>query len=184
MTTTHPESQDGRKRPTIPAGTMRRYWCITRSTASAKESGRMLCYGNAYVMPLSDNGGEAPDDAVPVGDDGYYAWTGWYEESCEQCDTYWAFHGEVLAWLELPQTVEAFNAHAALSERVRELEGALAPFAALADLSSIKACDNEAEPFMTAAEPHHVLLGIRKTILTVGDIRAARQALTAQRSEP
>lgn len=127
-TTPHPESQDGRQRPTIPAGTMRRYWCITKAQAPSKEHARQLCYGNAYVMPLSDEG-DAPDNAIPVGDDGDYAWTGWWEESCDLCDTYWAFHGEVLAWLELPQTVEALNAASlahwgAVTDIAREIDKA------------------------------------------------------------
>ena len=87
--------------PVIGSGEMARYWCAVKG--SAAEGRRLLCYGNAYIMPLSDSCHDAPANAVAVGDDGDYAWTGWFETSCDQCDTYWAFHGEVLRWFELPE---------------------------------------------------------------------------------
>ena len=64
---------------------------------------RTLTFCNGYVMPMSDCSAGSPKNAVPVGDDGDYAWTGWYEESCEQCETQWTFEGEVVAWMRLPR---------------------------------------------------------------------------------
>jgi hypothetical protein len=82
---------------------------------------RCLFYGNAYVMPLSDTCDDHPKNAVPVGDDGDYEWTGWWEGSCEQCDTYWSFGGGVVNWVELPQAAE-FNAFSALRLGVERLK--------------------------------------------------------------
>jgi hypothetical protein len=69
----------------------------------------------------------------------------------------------------------------AASESAREeLWAALEPFAALSGLSSIKACDDNAEPFMTSAD----LLGNRRTIITIGDIRKAADAYKKQSLNP
>lgn len=47
---------------------------------------------------------EAPKgcEPVPNSDEDYY-WTGWFEESCDQCETQWSYSGEIVAWLALPR---------------------------------------------------------------------------------
>lgn len=85
-------------------GEQTRFWCAYKHTAESENVyHRMLCYCNAYVMPLADSQWDAPKTAVPVGDDGDYAWTGWHAEACEQCDTQWEFGGEVVAWMRMPR---------------------------------------------------------------------------------
>jgi hypothetical protein len=87
--------------PDIPKGKMRNFWCAVKSPSGEILSG--LVYFNAFRMPLSDSQDEAPACAVLVNeDDDEYEWTGWCEDSCEACETYWMFHGEVIAWIELP----------------------------------------------------------------------------------
>jgi hypothetical protein len=60
-------------------------------------------------MPLSDSCCDAPKGCEPVpGTDGEeFYWTGWFERSCEQCDTQWTFSGEVVAWMALPRFTPA-----------------------------------------------------------------------------
>lgn len=97
--------------PIVPEGKLGHFWCIVKNTGAKYLSMRYLFYGNKYVMPLSDDCYDAPDIAEPVGDDGDYAWTGWFERSCDQCETQWSFSGEVIGWKELPKITEA---HAAM----------------------------------------------------------------------
>jgi len=106
--------------PQIPAGTQRAYWCRVLNVGASRPCNRLLVFCNAYVMPLSDNCDEPPACAVPHGDE--YSWTGWVEESCEQCDTYWTFTGAILQWMELPETDAEFAERPALLKRVAELE--------------------------------------------------------------
>jgi hypothetical protein len=93
--------------PTVAEGKLARFWCIVKPIGAPNLSTRYLCYGNKYVMPLSDDCYDPPENAVPVGDDGEYEWTGWFEPSCDQCETQWAFSGEVIAWKALPRITEA-----------------------------------------------------------------------------
>jgi hypothetical protein len=108
--------------PEVPQGGREVFWCATRNRGG-KVFYRHLAYLNGYVMQLSDSqddpGDDAADpldglgdflggeplllDAVPVGDDGDYAWTGWYEESCDQCETQWRFMDEIVQWMRLPR---------------------------------------------------------------------------------
>lgn len=98
----HPPLKWSIEKPTVAKGKMQRFWCATKNIRGGV-SHCLLCYGNAYLMPLSDSCDNPSDNAVPVGDEGDYEWTGWWEESCEQCDTYWEFNGEVITWMELPK---------------------------------------------------------------------------------
>lgn len=88
--------------PRVPKGKQESFWCRVKNTGSEIEGLRLIKYDNAFLMPLSDTCDEAPENSLPVGDDENYEWTGWWEDSCEQCDTYWAFNGEVVAWIRLP----------------------------------------------------------------------------------
>lgn len=103
--------QDGT--PDVKRGAKEVFWCVIRSQ-SGRLYHRPLTYCNAHVMPCSDQC-EPSDNAVPVGDDGDYEWTGWFEQSCEYCDTQWAFTFEVVAWMRLPR----FNANTKLSNAPR-----------------------------------------------------------------
>lgn len=97
--------------PDIPLRTMRRYWCVVdehrdpADSASSRLRTKLLCYGNGFLMPLSDDQDEAPPHAVPFDDDSY-TWTGWFEESCDQCDTHWTYTYEVVKWMALPMLKE------------------------------------------------------------------------------
>jgi len=88
--------------PDVKEGGREIFWCATR-TSAGKIWHRHLAYFNACIMSLSDSCDEPPEGAVPVGDDGDYALTGWYQESCDYCETQWSFDGEVLAWMRLPR---------------------------------------------------------------------------------
>lgn len=101
--------------PNVTDGGREIFWCATRNSAG-KIFHRHLAYLNAHVMPLSDSCYDAPESAVPVGDDGDYAWTGWHQESCDHCETQWSFDDEVVAWMRLP----SFNANAKDQPRGRE----------------------------------------------------------------
>ena len=94
--------------PEIPEGGMERFWC-----AVTKVYHRHLCYANKHPMPLNDYSDTVPDCAEPIeGDEDNYAWTGWYEESCEQCETQWQFSGKVVAWFILPKHSAAMHRNA------------------------------------------------------------------------
>jgi hypothetical protein len=89
--------------PPIEAGQRRRYWCAVRSSPNGKITHRALDYLNRHAMPVSDQC-EPSTNAEPVPDsDGEYFWTGWFEEACDQCETSWAYNGEVVAWMALPR---------------------------------------------------------------------------------
>ena len=88
--------------PVIPTGCRETFWCSVISE-TGKIHHRHLAYLNGYVMPLCDSQDEPGDDAVAVGDDGDYAWYGWYEESCNNCETQWKFNGEIKAWMKMPR---------------------------------------------------------------------------------
>ena len=89
-------------KPSVPSGGRQVLWCATRNS-EGKIFHRHLAYLNAYIMPLSDSQDDPGEDAVPIGDDGDYAWSGWFEESCDQCETQWRFTDEVVAWMRLPR---------------------------------------------------------------------------------
>lgn len=88
--------------PPVKERTQETFWCVTR-TSTGTLGTALLCYGNKFIMPLSDTCDGPPANAVPIGDDGDYEWTGWWEESCDQCDTYWAHLDTVVAWIPLPK---------------------------------------------------------------------------------
>lgn len=93
--------------PDVPVGGQRRLWCAYKGV-NGKIYHAVLSYYNAFVSPLTDLLDDLvpSDNAVPVGDDGEYAWTGWFQESCDHCDTYWGFDRPVIAWMELPKYTE------------------------------------------------------------------------------
>lgn len=122
----------GGETPNIPKGTQKAFWCRVLNTGASRPCNRLLVYCNGYQMPLSDHCYDAPENAVPVGDDGDYLWTGWVEEACEQCETYWTYSGKVLAWMELPDTEESFaqlfalrSSHDKLTQQNEKMRGAL-----------------------------------------------------------
>jgi hypothetical protein len=87
--------------PDIPPGTQTRFWVATRND-DGKVFERLLVYGNQYRMPLGDDQDEPPSIAMPIENDEEYLWTGWWQESCESCETSWCFSGEIVAWMNLP----------------------------------------------------------------------------------
>jgi len=88
--------------PDVKDGGSETFWCAFCGD-NGKIYHKFLCYQNGYIMPLADSCEDAPANAVPVGDDGDYAWTGWSEKSCDQCDTQWSFNQTVIAWMRLPR---------------------------------------------------------------------------------
>jgi hypothetical protein len=110
--------------PSIPKGTQRAFWCLAINEGATRPRACLLLYCNGYIMPLSDSCDEAPKCAVPIGEDGDYEWTGWVEESCEQCDTFWTFNGRVISWMELPTDAAGFSRLALLEAGESELAGA------------------------------------------------------------
>lgn len=90
--------------PNVKPGSREVFWCATANSAG-KIYHRHLAYLNGYIMPLCDSQDDPGTNAVAVGDDGDYACTGWYEGSCNQCDTQWKFTDNVIAWIKLPRHV-------------------------------------------------------------------------------
>lgn len=89
--------------PPVSPGGRKTFWCAVRGVDGNIRHCHLV-YLNSYIMRLADSCYEAPKSAVPVGDDGEYAWTGWHEESCDQCETQWAFDdNSVIAWMSLPK---------------------------------------------------------------------------------
>lgn len=88
--------------PDVKEGSRERFWCAVKG-APGKVLHCTLEYMNRYQMPVSD-GLEPSADAEPVpnSEDEYY-WSGWHEEACDQCETQWAYSGEVIAWMRLPR---------------------------------------------------------------------------------
>ena len=82
--------------PDVPEGKQRRYLV---SANSGKWVG-ILLYSNKYWAPCSDDA--EPPEGAEVNDDGDVCWSGWCEESCQQCDTFWTFAGKVDGWKPLP----------------------------------------------------------------------------------
>lgn len=90
--------------PIVADGGQRSFWCAVRLHAHSNLTHRFLVYCHRYVMPLSDDCYDPPAGVTPVPDgDGDYHWTGWFEASCDQCETQWCYTGEVVAWMELPR---------------------------------------------------------------------------------
>ena len=84
--------------PTVEEGRQRVFLCSVKGC----ETPMTLIYNNRYIADISD-GQDDPGDAVETSpDSGEYYWTGWFEEGCSQCDTFWRFDREVEAWMELP----------------------------------------------------------------------------------
>lgn len=89
--------------PSVPPGGRRTFWCAIRGQ-NGRIYHRFLDYLNGLIMPLSDSCDEVPAGAVPADDEGIeYKWFGWHEVACDQCETQWAYHQEVVAWMELPK---------------------------------------------------------------------------------
>lgn len=88
--------------PDVPDGQRETFWCAIKGH-TGKVAHRTLYYLNRHEMPCSDQC-EPSKDAEPVpNSDGDYYWTGWFQESCDHCDTQWAYGGEVVAWCRLPR---------------------------------------------------------------------------------
>jgi hypothetical protein len=83
--------------PDVPEGGQRAF------LVSSGKSVLVLLYSNRYVAPMSD----AVDDEDAfknevAPDSGEYYWTGWFEESCSACDTFWRWNKPVDGWMPLP----------------------------------------------------------------------------------
>ena len=87
--------------PPVAEGAQRRFIVAIRGSGSGKIHRSMLLYSNQFIGPCSD-GNEPAEGQEEANDDGDYYWTGWFEESCDQCDTFWKFSGDVVAWMPLP----------------------------------------------------------------------------------
>jgi hypothetical protein len=89
--------------PDVPVGAMRRLWCAVLAD-NGKIYHSVLCYANGHAMQLADWAGEIPDCCKLIpGDEDNLAWCGWYEESCDHCETQWHSSANVIAWMELPK---------------------------------------------------------------------------------
>lgn len=87
--------------PDVAEGKRERLWCAVK--VGHKVGHCTLEYLNRYVMPVSDGLEPSPNaEPVPDSEDEYY-WSGWHEEACDQCETQWAYSGEVVAWMRLPR---------------------------------------------------------------------------------
>jgi len=87
--------------PPVKEGKREQFWCAVKRGDGIAHT--FLEYLNRYVMPCAD--GLEPStacEAVPGTENEYY-WVGWHEEACEQCETQWAYTGEVIAWMRLPR---------------------------------------------------------------------------------
>ena len=81
--------------PEVPEGVQRAFLCSTNGVVLR------LLYSNRFVGPASDETDpESEDEVAP--DSGEYYWTGWFEESCDQCDTFWRWDKPVEGWMPLP----------------------------------------------------------------------------------
>ncbi len=87
--------------PDVPEGKQRRFWCAVNNGHYYK----CLLYSNRFVSPASDDA--EPTEGTEANDDGDYYWTGWFEEACDQCDTFWSYSGTVNAWMKLPKYPDA-----------------------------------------------------------------------------
>ena len=88
--------------PVVKEGGRQAFWCAVKNHRGGI-SHVAIEYLNRHVMPCSDSC-EPGDSAVPVpGSDDEYFWTGWFEQSCEHCETQWNYTGEVVAWIRLPR---------------------------------------------------------------------------------
>ncbi len=89
--------------PDVPKGGMRRYWCAI--SREGKIYHRILGYAHDHVMPLSNDCSGVPEECCrPVSEDSdEYYWNGWFQESCDYCDTQWVWDEPVIAWMELPK---------------------------------------------------------------------------------
>ena len=84
--------------PPVDEGRQRVFLCSVKDC----ETPMTLIYSNRYIADMSD-GQHDPGEAIETSpDSGEYYWTGWFEEGCSQCDTFWRFDREVEAWMELP----------------------------------------------------------------------------------
>lgn len=90
--------------PDVPAGSKELFWCRC-DNGNGVALYYPLVYANRYQMPLSDSCYDPPKgcEPVPDSDDDYY-WTGWFEKSCQQCETQWASSYKVMEWMRLPRS--------------------------------------------------------------------------------
>lgn len=102
---THPDTVREWKTgtPDVPVGAMRRLWCAVLAD-NGKIYHSILCYANGHAMPVADWVDTIPDccEEIP-GNEDEFAWFGWYEESCDHCETQWHSSAKVVAWMELPK---------------------------------------------------------------------------------
>ena len=88
--------------PDTLEGGRQAFWCAVKNHRGGI-SHVALEYLNRHVMQCSDSC-EPGDSAVLVpGSDDEYFWTGWFEPSCDHCETQWNYTGEVVAWIRLPR---------------------------------------------------------------------------------
>lgn len=81
--------------PDVPEGGQRPFLCKVNGGGHC-----ILLYSNRYIAPASDTA--EPAMGTEANDDGDYFWTGWFEESCVQCDTFWSWAGTIDGWMPLP----------------------------------------------------------------------------------
>jgi hypothetical protein len=103
--------------PDIPEGSQLRV-LVTTEDANGKRRVHSLLYLNRFIGPCSDDR-EPPADAEECGDDGEYYWTGWHQESCTNCDTFWSWDGPtVVAWMPFPDSAIAAHVRDELLRRI------------------------------------------------------------------
>lgn len=83
--------------PDVPEGEQRAFLASVNGGKAVIQ----LLYSNRFVGPASDEAD--PDDEQETSpDSGEYFWTGWFEEACDQCDTFWRWDKPVDGWMPLP----------------------------------------------------------------------------------
>lgn len=89
--------------PTIPEGKRQAFWCACRYGESGPILYRVCEYLNRYKLEFEFEA-EPSKQCEPVADEeNVYRCTGWFEPSCDVCDTQYEAAFNVLAWQGLPR---------------------------------------------------------------------------------
>ena len=91
-------------KPNLEEGQQAEY-IVARQRPDGKVFTFVLTYANRHVMGLSDSCWEVPDCVEIIDEDhDEYMWSGWFDRSCEQCDTQWKYQNdaEIIAHMPIP----------------------------------------------------------------------------------
>ena len=97
--------------PPVELGGEDAFWCQYeyKQNGETRIGYGLLEYRNKYVALASDWAEPGPEE-VEVGDSGEYEWTGWFEQSCDVCNTFWRCTKNIIAWMKLPRRDAAIDA--------------------------------------------------------------------------